>query len=73
MANTYVVAAGLPTESPMHAVILACFTADLLTLCEDVPGVGRVRVRIGLNSGPVSAGLIGRTRRFYRVCGDTGG
>lgn len=71
VANTYVVTAGLPAASPLHAVVLACFIADLLQLCADIPGVGPVRVRIGLNSGPLSAGLIGRTRRFYRVCGDT--
>ena len=72
VANTYIVTAGLPYDDPQHALLLACFAADLLNLCRDVPGVGPVRIRIGLHTGPVTAGLIGRTRRFYRVFGDTG-
>lgn len=71
VANTYVVAVGLPIENPFHSVLAACFSVDLLDLCEHVPGVGRVNIRIGVNSGPVAAGLVGLTRRFFRIVGDT--
>jgi hypothetical protein len=73
VANTYVVSAGLPHDDPQHALLLACFAADLLDVCSgEIPGIGPVKVRVGINSGPVTAGLIGCTRRFYRVFGDTG-
>ena len=74
VAQTYIVTAGVPIPHPNHAVLLACFAADVRTLCYEgagIPGVGRVRVRIGIHSGPVTGGLIGRTRRFYRIFGDT--
>jgi class 3 adenylate cyclase len=72
VANTYVVSAGLPHDDTQHALVLACFVVDVLDLCRDIPGVGPVRLRVGLHTGPVTAGLIGHTRRFYRVFGDTG-
>lgn len=37
-----------------------------------MPGIGAVRVRVGLHCGPVTGGIIGQTRRFYRMFGDTG-
>ena len=46
-------------------------TSLMLVACRNVPGIGRVRVKIGINSGPVAAGLIGSTRRFFRIVGDT--
>jgi hypothetical protein len=49
VSNTYVVAAGLPVPKAFHHILMACFCADLLDLCESVPGIGRVNVRIGIN------------------------
>ena len=72
VANTYVLSTGLPIDDPDHVVVMCAFAADLLALCADVPGVGPVRVRIGIHCGPVGAGVIGHSRRFYRVFGDTG-
>ena len=51
---------------------MCTFVADLLALCLDVPGVGPVRVRIGVSCGPTTSGVIGQSRRFFRVFGDTG-
>ena len=72
VANTYLLSTGLPTESPDHASTMAAFSLDLIALCENLPAVGPVSVRIGLHCGPVTAGIIGKSRRFFRVFGDTG-
>ena len=51
---------------------MAAFCCGLVSLCESIPGTnGPVRVRIGMHCGPVTAGVIGHARRFYRVFGDT--
>jgi hypothetical protein len=71
VANTYLLSTGLPKEDPDHATTMASFCCDLLALCCEIPDVGPVRARIGIHSGPVTAGIIGRSRRFYRVFGDT--
>ena len=45
VSNTYVVSTGLLAAHPHHAVLMACFAADLQDLCKnDIPGVGRVKV-----------------------------
>lgn len=63
----------LPCPSSQDiAVLIGHFCADLLEMCESIEGLnGPVRVQVGLHSGQVTAGVVGRTRRFYRIFGDT--
>ena len=72
----YLVASGLPTRLPRghHARALAEFCVDVLRVLQSgLPaGVEPVTAKAGIHVGPVTAGLIGRTRRYYRVFGDTG-
>lgn len=56
----------------MNQLNCSCAGIDLLELCDNVPGVGPVRIRIGIHTGAVVAGVIGHSRRFFRVFGDTG-
>jgi len=70
--GSYVVAAlpGLSAEIAEHTVSVGQFCADVMDLCQSINGV-QVNVKIGINCGRVTAGVIGRTRQFYRLFGDT--
>jgi adenylate cyclase len=70
VGGVYLVSCGLPVWMPQHSITLAQFCADVMDLCENING-SRVNYKIGINSGPVTAGVIGRSRQFYRVFGDT--
>jgi len=72
VANTYLLSTGLPLDDLDHVEVMCAFCADIQALCHDIPGVGPVKVRIGVASGPVTSGVIGHSRRFFRVFGDTG-
>jgi hypothetical protein len=52
---------------------LSRFCLDALALLDSsLPeDIGRVSAKIGVHSGPVTAGIIGRSRRYYRLFGDT--
>ena len=73
IGDAYMVAAGIPTPSEDHARVLARFALaardDLAAhnLTTDSP----VQLRMGINSGPVVAGVIGRRRFLYDLWGDT--
>jgi class 3 adenylate cyclase len=73
IGDAYMVAAGIPVPREDHAQVLARFAlaarAELAehNLTADVP----VELRIGINSGPVVAGVIGRRRFLYDLWGDT--
>ena len=73
IGDAYMVASGIPTPREDHAQVLARFALaarDELAehnLTADVP----VELRIGINSGPVVAGVIGRRRFLYDLWGDT--
>ena len=73
IGDAYMVAAGIPVPREDHAQVLARFALaarDELAehnLTADVP----VELRIGINSGPVVAGVIGRRRFLYDLWGDT--
>ena len=65
-------AAGVPTPRPDHARALALMALDMLDAMRASDGVGQfgLELRVGINSGPVVAGVIGRKRFLYDLWGD---
>ncbi|WP_018235369.1 adenylate/guanylate cyclase domain-containing protein [Ensifer sp. BR816] len=72
IGDAYMAACGIPEPSVDHADrIVALGKAMLASLQEPVSGGDGFRVRIGVHTGPVVAGLIGRLRFVYDVWGET--
>jgi guanylate cyclase len=72
IGDCYMVAAGVPSPRPDHARALALMALDMQTAMRSVDEVGQLglELRIGINSGPVVAGVIGRKRFLYDLWGD---
>jgi guanylate cyclase len=66
------VAAGVPTPRPDHARALVALGLDMVEAMHSSDEVGHLglELRIGINSGPVVAGVIGRKRFLYDLWGD---
>jgi adenylate cyclase len=72
IGDAYMVAAGVPDPRPDHARVLALLALDMIEAVAPGGSVGDLglELRIGLNSGPVVAGVIGRKRFLYDLWGD---
>ena len=72
IGDCYMAAAGVPTPRPDHARALALLALDMLDAMRSDDGVGTLglELRVGINSGPVVAGVIGRKRFLYDLWGD---
>ena len=73
IGDAYMVAAGLPTPRPDHCEAVVAFGLDMLDVikrCKAWHGQ-TVHMRIGVNTGPVVAGVIGRRKFIYDLWGDT--
>jgi guanylate cyclase len=72
IGDCYMVAAGVPSPRPDHARALALVGLDMLDAVRSADAVGYLglELRIGINSGPVVAGVIGRKRFLYDLWGD---
>lgn len=72
IGDCYMVAAGVPNARPDHAAALARMALDMLDVMRANDELGRLglELRIGINSGPVVAGVIGRKRFLYDLWGD---
>jgi adenylate cyclase len=72
IGDCYMVAAGVPSPRPDHARALALMALDMQAAMRSVDDVGHLglELRIGINSGPVVAGVIGRKRFLYDLWGD---
>ena len=72
IGDAYMVAAGVPSPRPDHARALALMALDMVDAMRSQDGVGHLdlELRIGINSGPVVAGVIGRKRFLYDLWGD---
>ena len=72
IGDCYMVAAGVPTPRPDHARALALVALDMLEAVSSSGAVGvlGLELRVGINSGPVVAGVIGRKRFLYDLWGD---
>jgi adenylate cyclase len=73
IGDAYMVAGGAPTAVVDHAVAMAelalAMLAELKTHGERVEG--GLMMRIGIHTGPVVAGVIGRSKFAYDLWGDT--
>jgi class 3 adenylate cyclase len=67
IGDAYMVASGVPTPRNDHAQALAAMALEML----DYSSQGRFSFRLGINSGPVVAGVIGIRKFQYDVWGDT--
>jgi class 3 adenylate cyclase len=73
VGDAYMAAAGAPRPQPDHAHAAAEMALGILSCIRDArwPTGESVSVRIGLATGPVIAGVIGRHRFAYDLWGDT--
>jgi guanylate cyclase len=72
IGDCYMVAAGVPEPRSDHATALARMALDMLDAMHSSDDVGHLglELRIGINSGPVVAGVIGRKRFLSDLWGD---
>jgi class 3 adenylate cyclase len=73
IGDAYMVVSGLPTVRADHAQAAAEMALDMQAEVarRRAPGGGPLGMRIGLNSGPVVAGVIGTKKFIYDLWGDT--
>ena len=73
IGDAYMVASGLPLESPDHAKLIAWLALKMReSLSKFNQNSGqKLEIRIGIHSGPVVAGVIGKKKFTYDVWGDT--
>jgi guanylate cyclase len=72
IGDCYMVAAGVPSPRADHARALALMALDMCEAMRSSDDVGHLglEIRVGINSGPVVAGVIGRKRFLYDLWGD---
>jgi guanylate cyclase len=73
IGDCYMVAAGVPAPQPDHAARLADLALDMMAYVRSHRLLGRFELdlRIGIASGPVTAGIIGQRKFVYDLWGDT--
>jgi adenylate cyclase len=72
IGDSYMVAAGAPRPMPDHAIALSNMALDMRDFICRLPLINgqQLAFRIGINSGPVIGGVIGRKKFVYDVWGD---
>jgi adenylate cyclase len=74
IGDAYMVAGGLPAMRPDHAQAMArtaLAMRDEIAMMARQPDHGWLDVRVGMDTGPVVAGVIGRRKFIYDLWGDT--
>ena len=73
IGDEYMAASGLPMPRPDHAEAMAEMALDMLAVIERFNAKRNrgVRIRIGMNCGPVTASIIGTKKFAYDLWGDT--
>lgn len=80
VGDCYVAVTGLPEPRKDHAVAMARFARDIIykmsTLTRELeailgPGTAELSIRVGIHSGPVTAGVLRGERARFQLFGDT--
>jgi adenylate cyclase len=70
IGDSYMVVSGVPTPRPDHAQVMARAALEMLSAPDNHP-IRQLQLRLGMNSGPVVAGVIGKQRFHYDAWGDS--
>ena len=72
IGDNYMVVSGVPSPRIDHAQALANMALDIQDYANGIPeqNLARTKFRIGIDSGPVVAGVIGKRKFHYDVWGD---
>jgi len=73
IGDAYMLAGGIPSPDSMHARKVASVALDMqeTIASQTTPGGVPLQIRIGIASGPVVAGVIGKKKFLYDLWGDT--
>jgi len=77
IGDSYMVVGGLPMPQTGHAEAIAQMALDMQRAIAQInishihPGFGPLQMRVGINTGPVGAGVIGIKKFTYDLWGDT--
>lgn len=73
IGDSYMAACGIPENNPEHAHIMINFAKGMYQDLADYNKVATIKfqIRVGLNCGPVTAGVIGSAKFHYDVWGNT--
>ena len=73
IGDSYMAACGIPTPHAQHAEKMVDFAKGMLEDLAEYNKTALIKfnIRIGMNSGPVAAGVIGKTKFIYDVWGNT--
>jgi class 3 adenylate cyclase len=80
IGDCYLAVCGLPDPRKDHAVVMARFARDCITehiaMSKQLeltlgPETGDLRIRVGLHSGPITAGVLRGERSRFQLFGDT--
>jgi len=73
IGDCYMVVAGLPERCEDHVLRLTAMALDMQHAIENFPDIlagGSIRIRIGMHTGSVVAGIIGKNKFSYDLWGD---
>ena len=73
IGDAYMAACGVPTPNQNHAEVMLKFAIGMYKDLAEYNKTAKIKfnIRIGLNSGPVIAGVIGQNKFIYDIWGDT--
>jgi class 3 adenylate cyclase len=71
IGDAYMVVGGLPIPRPDHAEAVAEMALEMQAKISQIGSCQQLSIRIGINTGPVVAGVIGIKKFIYDLWGDT--
>ena len=77
IGDAYMCASGIPVEDPQHAIRLIAFAMEMVWETEAInlqrvtDGLAPWPIRIGIHSGPLIAGVVGKKKFAFDIWGDT--
>ncbi len=73
IGDAYMAVAGIPQQHPNYAEATAYMALDMIAIIDQLQAIlhEKISVRIGIHSGKIIAGVIGKRKFSYDLCGDT--